>query len=124
MTKNESKRFVPDICCQDLIIKTDYSGTLAAKAQSVADMMGTGLISYDCTAVRGGYRLKVFTSQAFKTFLDALKPGVTVTNSHGREFTIESEPYVANLRMCVRANGDTWFCDTLYDKDKDYSKED
>ena len=112
-----------DVCCQDLMIETDYSITLAAKTQSVADMMGTGLIAYDYTAVRGGYRLKVFTSQAFKTFLDALKPGVTVTNSCGREFTIESEPYVANLRMCVRANGDTWFCDTIYDKDKDYSKE-
>ena len=22
--------------------------------------------------------------------------------------------------MCVRANGDTWFCDTIYDKDKEY----
>ena len=95
-----------------------------SKVQSVADMMGTGLIAYDCTAVRGGYRLKVLTSQVFKTFLDTLKPGVTVTNSHGREFTIESEPFVSNLRMCVRANGDTWFCDTLYDKDKDYGKED
>ena len=124
ITNNNFKRLVPDVCCQDLIIETDYSGTLAAKAQSVADMMGTGLIAYDCTAVRGGYRLKVLTSQVFKTFLDTLKPGVTVTNSHGREFTIESEPFVSNLRMCVRANGDTWFCDTLYDKDKDYGKED
>lgn len=120
MTKNDFKRLVPDVCCQDLIIETDNADTLAAKAQEVADMMGMGLIAYDYTAARSGYRLKVFTSQAFKPFLDALKPGVKVINRRGREFTIESEPYVATLRMCVRANGDTWFCDTLYDKDKEY----
>lgn len=111
---------MPDVCCQDLIIENNDSAMLSVRAQSVADMMGVGLIAYDYTAVRGGYRLKVFTSQAFKSFLDALKPGVTIANSRGRELTIESEPYVANLRMCVRANGDTWFCDTIYDKDKEY----
>ena len=124
MTKNDFKRLVPDVCCQDLIIKTDDADTLAAKAQGVADMMGTGLIAYDYTAARDGYRLKVFSNQAFKPFLDALKHGTKVTDRLGREFTIESEPYVATLRMCVRANGDTWFCDTLYDKDKVYGKED
>lgn len=120
MTKNDFKRLVPDVCCQDLIIETDNADTLAAKAQDVANMMGTGLIAYDYTAARGGYRLKVFTSQTFKSFLDVLKPGAKVTDRRGREFTIESEPYVATLRMCIRANGDTWFCDTLYDKDKEY----
>lgn len=124
MTKNDFKRLVPDVCCQDLIIETDNAATLADKAQGVADMMGMGLIAYDYTAARDGYRLKVFTSQAFKPFLNALKPGAKVVNRLGREFTIESEPYVANLRMCVRANGDPWFCDALYDKDKDYGKED
>lgn len=124
MTKNDLKRLVPDVCCQDLIIETDSADTMADMAQGVADMMGTGLIAYDYTAALGGYRLKVFTSQAFKLFLDALKPGAKVTNRLGREFTIESEPYVENLRMCVRANGDTWFCDTLYDKDKEYERED
>ena len=120
MTKNDFKRLVPDVCCQDLIIETDNADGLAASAQGVADMMYMGLIAYDYAAVRDGYRLKVFTSRAFKPFLDALKPGAKVTNRLSREFTIESEPYVANLRMCVRANGDTWFCDTLYDKDKEY----
>ena len=124
MTKNDFKRLVPDVCCQDLIIETDNADGLAASAQGVADMMGMGLIAYDYAAVRDGYRLKVFTSQAFKPFLDALKPGAKVTDRLGREFTIESEPYMDTLRMCVRANGDTWFCDTLYDKDKDYGKED
>lgn len=111
---------MPDVCCQDLIIETDNSATLAAKAQGVADMMGMGLIAYDYTAARNDYRLKVFTSQAFKKFLDALKPGVTIANSRGREFTIESEPYVSNCCTCVRANNDSWFAYTLYDKDKKY----
>lgn len=120
MTKNDFKRLVPDVSCQDLIIETNNADGLGSKAQGVADMMGMGLIAYDYTAARDGYRLKVFTSQAFKPFLDELKPGAKVTDRRGRELTIESEPYVANLRMCVRANGDTWFCDTLYDKDKKY----
>jgi len=124
MTKNDFKRLVPDVCCQDLILETGNADGMAARAQGIADMMGMGLIAYDYTAARDCYHLKVFTSQDFKPFLDALKPGAKVTDRLGREFTIESEPYVANLRMCVRANGDTWFCDTLYDKDKDYGKED
>lgn len=49
MTKNDFKRLVPDVCCQDLIIETDNADTLAAKAQGVADMMGMGLIAYDYT---------------------------------------------------------------------------
>lgn len=124
MTKNEFKKLIPDVMCQDLVVTTDNPATLAAKAKGVADMMSTALIAYDYTAASKGYRLKVFTSYAFKAFLDALKPGAKMTNPRGREFTIEGEPYVENLRMCVRANGDSWFCDTIYDKDKDYSKED
>lgn len=124
MTKNDFKRLVPDVMCQDLVVTTDNAVTLTAKAQAVADMMGTGLIAYDFTETAKGYRLKVFTSQGFKAFLDALKPGAKMTNPRGREFTIESEPYLQNLRMCVRANSDTWFCDTIYDKDKDYNEED
>lgn len=37
MTKNDFKRLVPDVCCQDLIIETDNADTLADKAQGVAD---------------------------------------------------------------------------------------
>lgn len=122
MTKNDFKKLVPDVMCQDLVVTTDNSATLGEKARNVADMMETGLIAYDFTGAAKGYRLKVFTSYAFKAFLDVLKPGVKVTNARGREFVIESEPYVENLRMCVRANGSTWFCDTIYDKDFDYTK--
>lgn len=120
MTKNDFKKLVPDVMCQDLVVTTDNPATLSEKARNVADMMETGLIAYDFTGTAKGYRLKVFTSYAFKRFLDALKPGAKVTNARGREFTIESEPYVENLRMCVRANGDSLFCDTIYDKDKEY----
>ena len=120
MTKNDFKKLVPDVMCQDLVVTTDNPATLSEKDRNVADMMEMGLIAYDFTGTAKGYRLKVFTSYAFKMFLDALKPGVKVTNARGREFTIESEPYVENLRMCVRANGDSWFCDTIYDKDKEY----
>ena len=123
MTKNDFKRLVPDVMCQDLVVTTDDTATFSEKARSVADMMETGLIAYDYTGTTKGYRLKVFTSYTFKTFLDVLKPGVKVTNARGREFIIESEPYIENLRMCVRANGDTWFCDTIYDKEKNYGKE-
>lgn len=122
MTKNDFKKLVPDVMCQDLVVKTDNPASLREKAGSVADMMETGLIAYDYTGVAKGYRLKVFTSYAFKAFLDALKPGVKVNNARGREFFIESEPYIENLRMCIRANGATWFCDTIYDKDFDYTK--
>lgn len=120
MTKNDFKKLIPDVCCQDLVVITDNPATLGEKAKAVADTMSTGLIAYDYTAARDGYRLKVFTSYNFRTFLDALKPGAKMTNSRGREFTIDGEPFVENLRMCVRANGDTWYCDTIYDKDKKY----
>lgn len=120
MTKNDFKRLVPDVMCQDLVVTADGPATFDDKARHVADMMETGLIAYDYTGAAKGYRLKVFTSYGFKAFLNSLKPGVKFTNARGREFTIESEPYIANLRMCVRANGDTWFCDTIYDKDKKY----
>ena len=120
MTKNDFKRLVPDVMCQELTVTTENPATLGEKARSVAGMMETGLIAYCYTSAPRGYRLKVFTSYAFKAFLEALKPGVKMTNARGREFTIEGEPYIENLRMCVRANGDTWFCDTIYDKDKEY----
>lgn len=120
MTKNDFKRLVPDVCCQDLMVTTDNPATLSQKAQETATMMGTGLIAYDYTAAAKGYRLKLFTSYSFRFFLEALKPGAHMTSPRGREFTIEGTPYLDNLRMCVRANGTVWFCDTIYDKDKQY----
>lgn len=120
MTKNDFKRLVPDVMFQDLVVTTDNPATLAENAKAVADVMNTGLIAYDFTGAAKGFRLKVFTSYRFKAFLDALKPGAKMTSPRGREFTIEGTPYLNNLRICVRANGDIWFCDTIYDKDKEY----
>ena len=110
MTKNEVKKHVPDVCVQKITLRN--CSAIATKAKVVAESMGTGLICYDWNGERD--LLCIFTSYDFKDFLDFLKPGVKVTNKYGGEFTIESEPYLENCRMCVRANGDVWFCDVLY----------
>ena len=122
MTKNEVKRLVPDVCVQHLTLRIDDPTTevLNKKAMFTADGLGTGLICWWWHGEKN--RLDVFTSYDFKDFLDCLKPGAKITNRAGKEFTIESEPYLENGRMCVRANGDTWFCDTLYDASKSYKE--
>lgn len=124
MTKNDFKRLVPDVCCQDLIVETDNSAMLGKTAKTVADQMETGLVAYDYTAARGGFRLRVFTSVGMKAFLDALKPGMKITNCRGKEFAIESEPYITNSCFTtVRANNDAWFAYTLYDYTKNYQED-
>ncbi len=110
MNKSEIKKLVPDVCIQKIVLR-DCSD-ISEKAKFVADGMGTGLICYDWNGARS--QLNVFTSYDFKNFLDYLKPGAKISNRFGKEFVIEGEPYLDNCRMCVRANGDTWFCDTLY----------
>ena len=122
MTKNEIKKLVPDVCVQTLYVDFYEVEKINQKAIELADMMQTGLISYCSYGVKKGMRIQVFTSYMFLEFLKCLKPGYRCVNSRGKEFVIESEPYLENSRMCVRANGATWFCDTLYDSKADYSE--
>ena len=84
----------------------------------LADDLGTGLICWDWHGEKN--RLDVFTSYAFKGFLDAAKPGVKFTSRHGKEFTITGEPYLDNCRMCVPTDCGIWFCENIYDPSQSY----
>lgn len=121
MNKNEIKKLVPDVCEQKIILKqtvaTDYE-TIANYAQAISDQLETGLICWRFDFPKR--TLVLFTSYDFKNFLNILKAGVEVVSRTGRKFTIESFPFKENWRMCVRANGDTWFCDTIYNHKVNY----
>lgn len=120
MTKNEIQKLVPDVCVQTLIVDFYEVEKHNEKATMTANMLETGLICYCTYGIKKGMRLQIFTSYKFKTFLDKLKPGFRCINSRGKEFLIEGEPHLDNGRMCVRANGDLWFCDTLYNSKTNY----
>lgn len=121
MNVREIKKYVPDVCTQNITLTTYASrDEFEKKAKEVAEMMGTGLIGFDYN----GKNLKVYTSYAFKSFLDLLKPGYVLTAANcrlEREFKIESTPHISGTEMAVRANNDLWWCWTLYNKYVDYS---
>ena len=120
MTKNEVKKLVPDVNVQHLTLKAgDWSAkSLNEKAKMLADTMGTGLVCWDWHGEKN--RLDVFTSYAFKDFLDAAKPGVKFTSRRGKEFTIKGVPYLDNCRMCVQTDCGIWFCENIYDPSQSY----
>lgn len=122
MEKSDFVRTIPDVCVQEFKMVDTDSKDLPERAQRIVNMLDTGLIALDYEFNDNTCELKLFTSNAFKAFLAALKPGAKMTSARGQEFVIESEPYIENLRMCVRANGDTWFCESIYDKTQDYAK--
>jgi len=122
MEKSDFERKIPDVCVQEFKMVGTESKDLPERAQRIVNMLDTGLIALYYEFNDNTCALKLFTSNAFKAFLAALKPGVKITSAHGKEYAIESEPYIENLRMCVRANGDTWYCENLYDKTQDYTK--
>lgn len=119
MEKSDFKRMIPDVYVQEVKMINVDPKDLPKRAQRIVNMLYTGLIALYYEFNDNTCELKLFTSKAF---LAALKPGVKITNARGQEFTIESEPYIENLCMCVRANGDTWYCENLYDKTQDYTK--
>jgi len=120
MTKNEVKKLVPDVCVQQLTLTDDNwsAKALNEKAKNLADGLSTGLICWDWDGCKN--RLNVFTSLAFKDFLDAAKPGAKLTNRRGKEFVITGEPYLDNCRMCVPTECGIWFCENIYDPDQSY----
>ena len=120
MTKNEVKKVVPDVCVQHLTLTGgDWSAkALNDKAKMLADGMGTGLICWDWHGEKN--RLDVYTSYAFKDFLDAAKPGAKFTSRRGKEFTITGEPCLDNCRMCVSTDCGIWFCENIYDPSQSY----
>ncbi len=122
MEKSDFKRMIPDVCVQEIKMVGTDSKDLPERAQRIVNMLNTGLIALDYEFNDNICELKLFTSKAFKAFLAALKPGAKITSARGQEFAIESEPYIENMRMCVRANGDTWYCENLYNKTQDYTK--
>lgn len=120
MTKNEVKKLVPDVCVQHLTLtdKNRSAKELNERAKMLADGMSTGLICWDWHGEKN--RLDVFTSYAFKDFLDAVKPGAKLTNRRGKEFTITGVPYLDNCRMCVPTDCGIWFCENIYDPSQSY----
>lgn len=120
MNKNEVKKMVPDVCVQHFTLTDDNwsAKALNEKAKLLADSLGTGLICWWWHGDKN--RLDLFTSYAFKNFLDALKPGAKFTNRRGKEFTIMGEPYLDNCRMCIQTDFGIWFCENIYDPSQSY----
>lgn len=120
MTKNEVSKMVPDVCVQQLTLRGDNwpAKALNEKAKALAEAMDTGLVCWDWNGARN--RLYVYTSYAFKDFLDAVKAGARMKNRRGKEFTITGEPYLDNCRMCVQTDCGIWFCENIYDPSQSY----
>lgn len=122
MNLREIKKLIPDALVQKITLSMDAGkDEKERQAKNVADLMETGLIYFDWNC----NKMNVYTSYDFKEFLKVLKPGMVLKAEHcrlGREFKIESEPFVSGTFMAVRANNDIWFCYTLYHKEVDYKK--
>lgn len=121
MDLKDFKKRIPDVVKQTLTVNVYGQKQHEEKVKWFSEQMETGFVGYIDKPVTNGCVLTIYTSYHFKKFLDFLKPGVTCKNPRGREFVIESEPFVENHYMCVRANSSTWYCDTIYDKDFDYT---
>lgn len=119
----EIKKRIPDAAKQQIVVDESCTADYEEKTKWLCEQMETGCIGYtDKPHGDKSVTLTVYTSVRFGKFLKSLKPGTKCRNRLGREFSIEGEPFIQNHYTCVRANGDTWYCDVVYDKDCEYTE--